>query len=149
MLFGLFGLIVPIFPGNVVMWSAALVYGLIFGFGKTGGILFGVISILMVIAVFADNLLMGAKARQNGAAWISIILALFSGVLFSFIFPPIGGIIAAPLVLYLVEFLRLDDSTEATKVVKALLVGWGLAFVVRFGIGILMLTLWGIWAFVI
>ena len=30
MLFGLFGLIIPVFPGNVVMWLAALVYGLVF-----------------------------------------------------------------------------------------------------------------------
>ena len=43
MLFGLFGLIIPIFPGNVVMWVAALIYGLVFGFGKLGGILFALI----------------------------------------------------------------------------------------------------------
>lgn len=149
MFFGLFGLVVPIFPGNVVMWVAALIYGLIFGFSKTGGIIFGVISILMVVAVFADNFLMGAKARQNGAAWLSIILALVAGVVGTFIFPPVGGIIAAPLVLYLMEFQRLGDSTEATKVVKALLLGWGLAFVVRFGLGLFMLGLWVFWAFLI
>jgi uncharacterized protein YqgC (DUF456 family) len=147
MLFGLFGLIIPIFPGNLVMWVAALVYGLIFGFGKLGGILFGVISLLMVAAVLTDNVLMGAKVRKNGAAWLSIILALIAGVVGTFIFPPIGGIIAAPLVLYLMEFQRLKDSSEAMKVVKALLIGWGLAFLVRFGLGLLMFGLWGIWAY--
>lgn len=149
MFFGLFGLIIPIFPGNVVMWFAALIYGLVFGFGKTGGIIFGVISLLMLAAVLADNILMGAKARQNGAAWLSIILALVAGVVGTFIFPPVGGIIAAPLVLYLMEYQRLRDSAEATRVVKALLIGWGLAFVVRFGIGLVMLGLWGVWAFVV
>jgi uncharacterized protein YqgC (DUF456 family) len=147
MFFGLFGLIIPIFPGNVVMWVAALLYGLIFGFGKLGGVLFAIITLLMLAAVLADNFMMGAKAREKGAAWASIILALIAGVVGTFIFPPIGGIIAAPLVLYLMEFQRLGDSAEATKVVKALLVGWGLAFVVRFGLGVLMLGLWGIWAF--
>ena len=92
---------------------------------------------------------MGAKAREKGAAWVSIILALLAGVIFTLIFPPIGGIIAAPLVLYLMEFQRLEDSAEATKVVKALLVGWGLAFVVRFGIGVVMIVLWGIWAYLV
>lgn len=149
MFFGLFGLVIPIFPGNVVMWVTALVYGLIFGFGRTGGIIFGFISLLMVMAVFADNLMMGMKAKQNGAAWLSIILALASGVIFTFIFPPVGGIIAAPLVLYLVEFQRLKDSTEATKVVKGMLVGWGLAFIIRFGLGIIMLGLWVVWAFLV
>lgn len=146
MLFGLFGLIIPIFPGNVVMWVAALLYGLIFDFGKLGGIIFAVITLLMLAAVLADNFMMGAKAREKGAAWASIILALLAGVVGTFVFPPVGGIIAAPLVLFLMEFRRLGDSAEATEVVKALLIGWGLAFVVRFGLGVLMFGLWGIWA---
>jgi uncharacterized protein len=65
MLVGLFGLIIPIFPGNVVMWLAALVYGLVFGFGRLGGIIFGIITLLMFVAVLADNFLMGAKAREK------------------------------------------------------------------------------------
>jgi uncharacterized protein YqgC (DUF456 family) len=146
MLVGLFGLIIPIFPGNVVMWLAALVYGLIFGFGRLGGIIFTILTLLMFVAVLADNFLMGAKAREKGADWGSIILALIAGVIGTIVLPPIGGIIAAPLVLYLMEMQRLGDSEEAKKVVKALLTGWGLAFVVRFGIGILMFALWGIWA---
>jgi uncharacterized protein YqgC (DUF456 family) len=146
MLFGLFGLIIPIFPGNVVMWVAALLYGLAFGFGRLGGILFAFITLLMIAAVLADNFMMGAKAREKGAAWSSIILALVAGVVGTFVFPPVGGIIAAPLALFLMEFRRLGDSAEATKVVKALLTGWGMAFVVRFGLGVVMFGLWGIWA---
>ena len=147
MLFGLFGLIIPIFPGNVVMWLAALVYGLVFGFGRLGGIVFAVITLLMLMAVAADNVLMGAKAREKGADWGSIILALIAGVIGTIIFPPIGGLIAAPLVLYLAELQRRRDVEEAKKVVKALLTGWGLAFIVRFGLGVVMFALWGIWAY--
>ncbi len=144
---GQLGLVIPIFPGNVVMWLAALVYGLVFGFGTLGGVLFGVITVLMVIAVSADNLLMGAKAREQGAAWRSILAALAAAVVFTLIFPPIGGLVAAPLVLYLLELRRLGDSAEAWKIVKALLTGLGLSFVVRFGIGLVMFVLWGIWAY--
>lgn len=147
MLVGLFGLIIPIFPGNVVMWLAALVYGLIFGFGRLGGIMFAIITLLMLVAVAADNVLMGAKAREKGADWGSIILALIAGVLGTMIFPPIGGLIAAPLVLYLAELQRRRNAEEAKKVVKALLTGWGLAFIVRFGLGVVMFGLWGIWAY--
>jgi uncharacterized protein YqgC (DUF456 family) len=147
MSFGLLGLIVPIFPGNVVMWLAALVYGLVFGFGRLGGIMFAIITLLMLIAVAADNVLMGAKAREKGADWGSIILALIAGIVGTMIFPPIGGIIAAPLVLYLAELQRRRDADEAKAVVKALLTGWGLAFVVRFGLGVVMFGLWGIWAY--
>lgn len=147
MLFGLFGLIIPIFPGNVVMWLAALVYGLVFGFGKLGGIMFAIITLLMLVAVAADNVLMGAKAREKGADWGSIILALVAGVIGTMLLPPIGGLIAAPLVLYLAELQRRRDADEAKKVVIALMTGWGLAFVVRFGLGVVMFGLWGIWAY--
>ena len=147
MLFGLFGLIIPIFPGNVVMWLAALVYGLVFGFGKLGGVIFAIITVLMLIAAAADNCLMGAKAREKGADWGSIIMALATGVIGTIVLPPIGGLIAAPLVLFLMEQNRLGDSEEAKAVTKALLVGWGLAFIVRFGLGVIMFGLWGIWAY--
>ena len=147
MLFGLLGLIIPIFPGNVVMWLAALVYGLVFGFGKLGGIIFAIITLLMLVAVTADNVLMGAKAREKGADWGSIILALIAGVVGTMLFPPIGGLIAAPVVLFLAELQRRRNADEAKAVVLALLTGWGLAFVVRFGLGVVMLGLWGIWAY--
>ena len=147
MLFGLFGLIIPVFPGNVVMWLAALVYGLVFGFGKLGGIMFAIITVLMLIAAAADNVLMGAKAREKGADWGSIILALVAGIVGTLLLPPIGGLIAAPLVLYLAELQRRRDAEEAKKVVIALLTGWGMAFAVRFGLGVVMFALWGIWAY--
>ena len=147
MLIGLFGLVIPIFPGNVVMWLAALVYGLVFGFGRLGGIMFAIITVLMLIAAAADNVLMGAKAREKGADWGSIVLALIAGIIGTMALPPIGGLIAAPLVLYMVELRRLGNPEEAKIVVKALLTGWGLAFIVRFGLGVVMFALWGIWAY--
>jgi uncharacterized protein YqgC (DUF456 family) len=147
MIVGLFGLVIPIFPGNVVIWVAALVYGLAFGFETLGWIIFAVLTVLMVIAALVDNFLMGAKALEEGATWGSIIAALIAGVVGTFVFPPIGGVIAAPLTLFLMEFWRLGDSEKATKVVKALAFGWGMAFAIRFAIGLLMIGLWGIWAY--
>ena len=147
MLVGLFGLIIPIFPGNVIIWLAALIYGLIFGFGNSGGILFAILSVLMLIAVAADNFMMGAKAREHGANWGSIILALIAGLVGTLLLPPIGGLLAAPVLLYYLEYRRLGDPKAARKVVKALLIGWGMAFVVRFGIGIVMILLWGFWVY--
>lgn len=146
MLVGLFGLIIPIFPGNAVMWVTALIYGLIFGFGTKGLILFIFITVLTIAAMLGDNVLMGAKARERGASWVSIFMALGAGVLFTLVFPPLGGIIAAPLVLFASEYLRLKDRDQALEVMRGLLSGWGWAFVLRFGIGIVVMILWVIWA---
>ena len=145
MLVGLFGLIIPIFPGNMVMWIAVLIYGFVFGFGLKGVVIFIVITLLTIVAMLGDNLLMGAKAREKGAAWRSIFLALAAGVVFTLVFPPLGGLIAAPLALFGSEYYRLQDRDQALQVMRALLAGWGWAFVLRFGIGLVVLILWGIW----
>lgn len=147
MFVGLVGLIVPIFPGNVVIWVAALIYGISTGFETLGWWMFGLITLLMLAAVSADNILMGAKARASGASWLSIILALLSGVIGTIVFPPIGGLVAAPLILFAAEYVRLRDHTKALQTIRGLLIGWGLAFVVRFALGVFMIGFWAIWAF--
>lgn len=144
----LLGLIVPIFPGTVIIWLVTLVYGLMNGFGLGGGILFAIITILMIVSTLADNLLMGAKARENGASWVSIGLALGTAIIGTMIFPPVGGLIGAPLVLFLSEYQRVRDRDKALATVKALALGWGWAFVARFGIGVVMVVLWGVWAMI-
>jgi hypothetical protein len=145
MLIGLFGLIVPIFPGTVVIWLAALGYGIVAGFSTLGIILFVIITILMLVGTLADNLFMGAGARTGGASWSTIIVAMVAGVLGTLLFPPIGGLIAAPLAILLLEYSRTHDMQKAWKALRGLATGFGLSYVVRLGIGIMMMVLWWIW----
>ena len=148
MMVSLIGLVVPIFPGTVIIWLVTLIYGLINGFGTGGGIIFAVLTILMIVSTLADNILMGAKARENGASWLSIGLALGTAIVGTMVFPPVGGLIGAPLVLYLSEYNRVRDREKALATVKALALGWGWAFAARFAIGVLMIGLWAVWVFV-
>jgi uncharacterized protein YqgC (DUF456 family) len=145
MLVGLFGLVVPIYPGTVIMWLGALGYGIVTGFTTLGIVLFVIISLLMLASTIADNLMMSIGARQGGASWWSIALALLAGVVGTLLLPPFGGIIAAPLVVLLVEFLRLNDLKKAWQALRGLATGWGLSFVVRFAIGAVMMILWYVW----
>ncbi len=146
MLGGLIISLVPIVPGVVIIWLAALVYGLVAGFGTLGMWVFAFLTLLAIAGVLVDNVLMGAKAHEAGASWLSMIAALLAGVVGSFVFPPLGGIIAAPLVLYLFEVMRLKESREAWEITKGLLTGWGLSSLARFGIALVMVCGWGIWA---
>ena len=146
MLLGLLGLVIPIFPGGVIIWLAALAYGLLNGFGTAGTIIFVIITLLMIASVVADNLLMGASARKEGASWWSIFIALAAGVLVTLMAPPFGGLVAAPIALYLAEYIRRRDSDQALQVTRGLLVGCGWAFFVRFGLGMLKIALWAVWA---
>jgi len=147
MLIGLVGLIVPIFPGLVVIWLAALIYGIAAGgFDTKGWIIFILISILALAGNIVDNIFMGAKARQSGAAWISIWVSYAAGIIFSLIFTPLIGLAAAPAGLFVSELIHRRDWRPALKTVRAMLVGWGWSFVVRLIIGIAMTGLWMIWA---
>ena len=145
MLVGLFGLLVPVFPGIVVMWLAILGYGIVKGFGSLGFVLFVIITLLMLVGTVVDNLFMGAGARKGGAAWSSIGVALVAGVLFTIIAPPIGGLIAAPAAVLLLEYTRHKDWEKAWQALRGLATGWGLSFIVRFGLGLVMMILWWIW----
>jgi uncharacterized protein len=145
MLVGLFGLVIPIFPGVVIIWLAALGYGLVTGFHTLGIILFVIITLLMLVGVTVDNVMMSMGARKGGASWLSIGAALVAGVVCTFLFPPLGGIIAAPLAVLLIEYLRGRDMGKALQALRGLATGWGLSFVVRFGIGVVMMGLWWLW----
>lgn len=145
MLLGLVVLVIPIFPGLVVMWLAALVYGLIVGWEPLGIVLFVIITILMIVGSLIDNLMMGAGARKSGASWLTIGVALGAGILGTLILPPFGGLIAAPLSVLLLEYRRIGDWEKAWASLRGLIAGWGLAYFVRLGIGFLLMALWWVW----
>lgn len=146
MLVGLLGLIVPLYPGLVIMWLAALGYGILSGFSTLGIVLFVIITLLMVVGSVGDNLLVGATTRKGGVPWKTIIIALVAGVAGTALLPPVGGIIAVPLVIMVMEYLRVRDWNQAWLALRGLATGWGLAYVVRLGFGFLTMILWWLWA---
>ena len=145
MLVGLFGLVIPVFPGTVIMWLGALGYGIVKGFSTLGVVLFVFITLLMLAGTLADNLFMGAGARKGGASWSTIGIALLAGVLGTLFFPPLGGLIAAPMAVLLLEAYRTGSLEKGWQALRGLAAGWGMSFIVRFGIGVVMMLLWWLW----
>ncbi|MCS7011970.1 MAG: DUF456 domain-containing protein [Anaerolineales bacterium] len=148
MLVGL--LITPILPGLLIIWAAALVYGLIAGFGVLGWVMFVLITILMIVGSVLDNVLMGASAYKEGAPWWVILLALIATVAGGFFIPLpiIGGVSAGLATLFLVEWIRRKNAHQAWTSVKAMLAGWSWAALFRSIIALVMIVLWVIWAWV-
>jgi uncharacterized protein len=141
-------LVIPILPGLVIIWAAALGYGIFAGFGVLGWIMFSIITVLMLAGSILDNVLMGTQAHKEGAPWWVVLLSMVSAIIGSFVIPipVIGGILAALLVLFLVQWLRLKDTKKALASMKGMLTGCGWAVVFRFIIGLVMIGLWLIWA---
>lgn len=149
MIAGLLTLFIPVLPGLVIIWVAALVYYLVVGFNLTSGILFAVITLLAIAGGLIDNVIMGGSARSKGASWLAIGVALVAALIGSLVWPPFGGLIGALLALFVVEFIRLKDWRQALDTTSSMAVGCGWAVVARIGIGAVMIILWALDAFVI
>lgn len=149
MLFGLFSLVMPIMPGLAIIWAAILVYALVTGLTWVSGILFAVITILMLAGGLVDNLFMGAGARMSGASWLSIAVALVAGVIGSILWPPFGGILLALAGIFLVEIIRVRKLRLAWESTRNMAFGCGASVFARFGFGVVMIGLWVLWVLLI
>lgn len=150
MLVGLFGLIVPVFPGLTVMWLAALVYALV---QSASGLMawvdwlsFAFITLFMIGGNIVDNIIIASKMRGHEIPWKTIILCYIVGIVVSLFFTPLAGLVASPLALLGLEYLRFRDKKLAFESAKVFMIGWGASFAARFGIGILMVIFWMLWA---
>ena len=141
-------LVLPLLPGLVIIWVVALGYGLVAGFGTLGWIMFALLTVLMIGGSVVDNVLMGRSAHKEGAPWWVILIAMMAAIVGSFVIPIpiIGGILAALVTLFGIEWIRRKDWRKALASLKGMAVGWGWAFVIRFIIGLIMIGLWLIWA---
>lgn len=147
MLLGLVSLIIPIMPGLTIIWVAVLVYAFVTGLNWVTGILFAIITILMAVGGFVDQLFMGAGAKKSGAGWLAIVVAMVAGLVGSVIWPPLGGILLALLGIFVVEIIRVRDLRKAWDSARGMALGCGTAFFVRMGMGVVMILLWGLWVY--
>ncbi len=139
-------MVIPAFPAPAVMWVFTLAYGLLAGFEAGGALYFAAITLLTIFALLADNVLMLGNARKAGARWSSLLVAFFAGTVGSLVLTPLLGIPITLLTLFLMEYARQKDADQAWTATKNMIFGWGWAVVVRLLLGLAMLVLWAMWA---
>ena len=149
---GLLGLLIPVFPALVVMWLATLIYALIENAaGRMTWIdwlLFALITLLMLFGSVIDNIIIAQKMRGQSIPWGSIAVAFLAGIIASIFLTPLIGMLASPLGLFGAEYLRLRDRKLAFTSAKTYMIAWGWSFAAVFGVGVLMILLWLLWAWV-
>ena len=151
MLVGLVGLIIPVFPGLVIIWLASLVYALIQNslshMAWIDWTLFALITLLMLGGSVVDNIIIAIKMRDNQIPWTSIGLSYLAAILGSIFLTPLVGLLTAPLALVGAEYLRFRDWRKSFTSAKTYMIAWGWSFAAVFGVGMLMIILWMLWAF--
>lgn len=141
MLVGLIGIVLPVIPGTVLIFLAALVYGLVEGFQSIGWPTLVVLGLLTIIATTADIWASSVGAKMGGASGWSVLVGLIGGLGGFVLFNLPGAIVGAILGVILTEIIRLGDWKQALKAGSGWALGWVLSTVVQLGIGLTMVAI--------
>jgi uncharacterized protein YqgC (DUF456 family) len=142
---GVVGTVVPVVPGLILVWAAALVYGLVAGFGIVGASAFALISALALAGIVIGVSLPKRAAASGGAAPSSMRVGALLAVVGFFVVPVIGLVLGGVLGVFLGEFVRTRDTGAAWHATVAAMKGFGIAAVVQVVVGLAMVAVWVLW----
>ncbi len=145
MLVGLAGIILPVLPDVILIWGAALLYGLLIGWGRYGPWLFAGITVLGLVGLLADAWVSGLGARKGGASFWSSIGGLVTGIIGLFVGGPLGLIVGMLLGIFLIEYWIHQDADRAMRAMFGMGVGYGASFIVKIFLGLAMIAIWIAW----
>ena len=144
---GLLGVIIPVLPDMLLIWGAALGYGLLLGWGEKGPWLFGLISLLGLVGLLSEAWASGAGARIGGGSVWGILAGLVAGFIGLIFFSPLGFLVGLLLGSFTVEYMRLKDPKLAAQAVLGMGLGYGASFGIRLALGLAMMAVWLYWVF--
>ena len=141
MFIGLVGIILPVLPGSILIFAAALFYALLDGFQAVGWITLLVMGLLTAIATTASIWASSMGARAGGASGWSILAGMVGGLVGLVVFSLPGSIIGVLLGMFLVETLRVKGWRQALKSGGGWMLGWLLSTVIELAIGLIMVAI--------
>ncbi len=145
---GLIGTVLPFVPGLILVWGAALVYGLVAGFGAAGWVAMAVITALLILGIVAGIALPHRRVSEGGAPRATVLAGIAGGIIGFFVIPVIGLPLGAVVAVLLAERARTPDWAVAWSSTRNLVVGFGLGALAQLAAGLLMITTWVVWVVV-
>lgn len=141
---GLFGTVLPVIPGLIIIWLAALFYaGALVGFDVFSPWVFVLITLIGLAAGTSNIWLAAMGAKTTGASWRTLIVGFVGAIAGTFLIPiPLVGTIVGYMAgLLLSEYVRLNELRPAMKAAFGGLVGYGVSTAVELVGGIMMILL--------
>jgi len=146
MVLGLMGVVLPVLPGLLLIWAAALFYGFMVGFGTLGWMVIGLLSVLVVAGGIKSVMIPRRAAAASGASAWAQLGAVVGAVIGFFVIPVLGLILGALAGLLVVEYLLKGDWNEALVAVRGTARGFGISVVIDLILGMIMIVAWSVWA---
>jgi uncharacterized protein len=141
---GVMGTVLPVIPGTILIFLAALVYAVVEGFQVIGWPTLVVMGLLTAVATTADIWASSVGARIGGASGWSVLFGLAGGLVGLVFLSLPGAVIGAVLGVLLTEMMRVRDWRKALRAGGGWLVGWLLSAVVQLAAGLVMVVIF-IW----
>ncbi len=149
MALGLMGVVLPVLPGLLLIWAAAVFYGFMVGFGTVGWTVVGLLTVLAAAGAIKSVVIPRRAAVESGASGWAQLGAALGGVVGFFVIPVFGLILGALAGLLAVEYVLKGDWNEALVAVRGTARGFGISVVIDLILGIVMIVAWSAWAAVV
>lgn len=142
MALGLAGTVLPMVPGLLVIWLAAVASMLVAGWSVGAWVVAALVTAILVGTQVVQYLLPVRAGRTAGAPRRSLLLGGVGAIVGFFVLPVLGFVIGGVAGVYLAERQRLADRDAAWRTTRAVLRSVGVAALLEIAAGLLMIAAW-------
>jgi len=127
---GLFGAVVQVVPGGLVVAGAVAVWGVVVG-GTVGWVLVALAIVLALASLVLKYLLAGRYLQRRGVPNRSLVVGAVAGIVGFFVIPVVGLFVGFVGGTYVAELQRLRDEPAARRATIHALKATGISILVE------------------
>jgi uncharacterized protein YqgC (DUF456 family) len=141
MIVGLVGVVVPVFPGLIVVAGAGLVWAVQRG-DPAGWIVVVMMAAIGVAGIVASSVMPARRTSSAGAPGWVIAAGAAGLVIGFFVVPVVGALIGFPAGVFVAELVRQRHPAPAWRATWVALKGVGLGIAIQLAAGVVMIGIW-------
>jgi uncharacterized protein YqgC (DUF456 family) len=141
MLVGLVGVVVPVFPGLVLVMGAAILWALSEG-GTFAWVIAAIVVAVGIAGIVASSVLPARRASAAGAPGWVIAAGAVGLVIGFFAIPVVGALVGFPVGVFVAELLRHRHPGPAWSATWEALKSVGMGIAIQLAAGVAMIGVW-------
>ncbi|MBT0994407.1 DUF456 family protein [Cellulomonas sp. DKR-3] len=142
-LVGLFGVVVQVLPGSLLVLAAVALWGVVTG-GAVGWTVVAVAVLATAVAGVVKYLLAGRHLKRAGVPSSTLVWGGVAGVVGFFLIPVVGILVGFVGGTYLAEWVRVREPGAAWRATVAAMQATGLTILVELAGALVCAAAWGV-----